>query len=229
MTMENNPSLSEIMARVEQCLAREDRQDELFRMDLVTNEVGDWAKFLTHDPILNPSARPVGGKTEETMAAGQALIMLLSLFLSRKIDVSEALEVSLKNWEEADWRKKKTTANQRQNEIQGVTACDGIISGHAYVVSLEHPIEKVPARAILVVSSANPELALYFDRVAAVVTDHGGKTCHAASLARARNLPCVVGTGNATERIKHSSLVTVEADADTGVGLVHIDWEHWGA
>lgn len=46
----------------------------------------------------------------------------------------------------------------------------------------------------------------------ACVSDHGGKTCHLATIAREMNLPCVVGTGNATERIKTGMSITVDGD-----------------
>ena len=223
MARKISPKLSDIMKRVQSCFANEDRKDELFRQVLVTNEVGDWAKFLTHDPVLNPGARPAGGKKEEVMAAGQAFCMLFSLALARNIDVEEAIEVALKNWEDADWRKREASKDQKEEEVKGIAASDGVRSGQAYVVSSDNPIEKLPRGCVLVTSFASPELAIYFDRAIAVVTDHGGKTSHAANIARERNLPCVVGTGNATQKIKQGDSVTVNADVFTEKGVVTID------
>ncbi len=223
MARKNDPKLSEIMKRVKACFANEDRKDALFRQALVTNEVGDWAKFLTHDPELNPGARPVGGKSEETMAAGQAFCMLFSLALARNINPVEAIEVSLKNWEDADWRKREAVKGLKENEVRGIAACGGLATAHAYVVSQENPIEKLPPGMILVTSFASPELALYFDRATAVVTDHGGKTSHAANIAREKNLPCVVGTGDATKKIKHGDVITVNADITTEIGVVTVN------
>ena len=85
-----------------------------------------------------------------------------------------------------------------KNEVRGIAACSGTVTGEAYVVSLDNPVEKLSSGMVLVTSFASPELAIYFDKAIAVVTDHGGKTSHAANMARAKNLPCVVGTGNAT-------------------------------
>ncbi len=222
MAKKTDLKLSDVMRRVRACFANEDRKDELFRQALVTNEVGDWAKFLTHDPALNPGARPAGGKLDEVMAAGQAFCMLFSLALARDIDVAEAIEAGLKNWEDADWRKREAAKGQSENEVKGIAASGGIRTGKAYVVSSDNSIEKLPSGMILVTSFASPELVVYFDKAIAVVTDHGGKTSHAASMARERNLPCIVGTGNATQKIKHGDTITVDADIATEVGLVTI-------
>lgn len=223
MARKSEPKLSDIMRRVMACFANEDRKDALFRQTLVTNEVGDWAKFLTHDPALNPGARPAGGRPEEIMAAGQAFCMLFSLALARDINVAEAIETGLKNWEDADWRKREAAKDPNQNEVTGIAASGGMRTGKAYVVSSDNPIEKLPSGMILVTSFASPDLAIYFERAIAVVTDHGGKTSHAASMARVKNLPCVVGTGNATEKIKHGDTITVDADVITEKGVVTIN------
>src|SRR3989344_2138811 len=113
MAKKSGPKMSDVMKRVKACFANEDKKDALFRMALVTNEVGDWAKFLTHDPALNPGARPAGGRLEEIMAAGQAFCMLFSLALARDVDVAEAIEAGLKNWEDADWRKREAAKGQK--------------------------------------------------------------------------------------------------------------------
>ena len=223
MAKKKDVKISEIMRRAMACFAKEDKKDELFRQALVTNEVGDWAKFLTHDPALNPGARPAGGRSEEVMAAGQAFCMLFSLALARNIDPAEAIEVGLKNWEDADWRKREAAKNLDENEVRGTAACGGTVTGEAYVVSSDNPIDKLPSGVVLVTSFASPELAIYFDRAIAVVTDHGGKTSHAANMARHKNLPCVVGTGNATEKIKHGDTVVVQAAATTEIGVVTIN------
>ena len=52
---------------------------------------------------------------------------------------------------------------------------------------------------------------------AAIVTNRGGRTCHAAIIARELGIPAVVGCGDATERLKDGQAVTVScADGDTG-------------
>jgi len=214
--------LSEIIARVSACFANEDRKNELFRQTLVTNEVGDWAKFLTHDPILNPDARPVGNKQEEILAAGQAVVMLFSLMLARGLDIREVIEFGLANWEDSDWRTRKAHESQNANEVSGICACPGQVSGKAYVISKRHPVEKAPYGQILIASTANPELALYFQRAIGIVTDHGGKTSHATNIAREYGIPCIVGTGNATQSVPHGSTVELHSDANTEKGLVKI-------
>ena len=62
----------------------------------------------------------------------------------------------------------------------------------------------------------SPELVFGLDRVAAIVTDIGGRLCHAAIVARERGVPCVVGTGDATAKLRSRMLVTVDGDAGVG-------------
>ena len=66
-------------------------------------------------------------------------------------------------------------------------------------------------------------------RAQAIVTDHGGRTCHAAIVSRALGLPCVVGTGNASSQIQTGQLLTVScAEGDEGkiyAGRVEFDRE----
>ena len=57
-------------------------------------------------------------------------------------------------------------------------------------------------------------------RVAAVVTDSGGRTAHAAIVSRELGLPCIVGSGDATKRLKDGDLVTVSA-AEGSLGRVY--------
>lgn len=222
MAKKKSPRLSEIAERIIACFAKEDIKDELFRQALVTNEIGDWAKFLTHDPKLNPDARPVGGRQEEILAAGQAAVMLFSLVLARGMDIEEVIEVGLRNWEDADWRKRAGQEFKSKNEIVGINACPGRVTGKAYVISKKNPIEKTVGGCILVASSASSELALYFQKAIGIVTDHGGKTSHAANIARAHNIPCLVGTGNATELIRHGSVVELRCDSAAKKGFVRI-------
>jgi pyruvate,water dikinase len=50
-----------------------------------------------------------------------------------------------------------------------------------------------------------------------IVTDHGGRTCHAAIVSRELGIPAIVGTGNGTERLRNGQLVTLCCDGADGM------------
>ena len=66
---------------------------------------------------------------------------------------------------------------------------------------------------VLVTHMTAPDWVPLMRRAAAIVTDSGGMTCHAAIVSRELGIPCVVGTGDATTKLRDGELVTVDADA----------------
>lgn len=94
--------------------------------------------------------------------------------------------------------------------VRGLPASPGRTSGKAVLITRNSDYRLVHTACILVAPMTRPELAEHFDRVAAIVTDTGGTLCHAAILARERGIPCVVGTGEATRRIRPRMLVEVD-------------------
>ena len=87
-------------------------------------------------------------------------------------------------------------------------------------VRLVHNIsemDKVQAGDVLVTDMTDPNWEPVMKRASAIVTNRGGRTCHAAIIARELGIPAVVGCGDATERLKDGTLVTVScAEGDTG-------------
>jgi pyruvate,water dikinase len=87
-------------------------------------------------------------------------------------------------------------------------------------VRLVHGPEELPlvqAGEVLVTRMTDPDWEPVLQRVAAVVTDEGGRTCHAAIVSRELGIPCVVGTGTATRTLATGALVTVScAEGDEG-------------
>jgi len=87
-------------------------------------------------------------------------------------------------------------------------------------VRLVHNIsemDKVQPGDVLVTDMTDPNWEPVMKRASAIVTNRGGRTCHAAIIARELGIPAVVGCGNATEQLKDGTLVTVScAEGDTG-------------
>jgi pyruvate,water dikinase len=101
--------------------------------------------------------------------------------------------------------------------LSGLSIGDAVATGKA--CRLEHPSEsdRFPDDAILVTAATDPDWVPIMKRAAAIVTDHGGRTSHAAIVSRELGLPAVVGTGNATRTLKEGQSITVScAEGEKG-------------
>jgi len=89
--------------------------------------------------------------------------------------------------------------------------------GPVRVIASPAQMNRVAAGDVLVTEMTDPDWEPVMKRAAAIVTDRGGRTCHAAIVARELGIPAVVGTGNATSVLKDGEVVTVScAEGDTG-------------
>jgi pyruvate, water dikinase len=90
-------------------------------------------------------------------------------------------------------------------------------TGPVRIVHSIADMEQVQAGDVLVTDMTDPNWEPVMKRAAAIVTNRGGRTCHAAIIARELGIPAVVGCGDATERLKEGALVTVAcSEGDTG-------------
>ncbi len=85
------------------------------------------------------------------------------------------------------------------SEIRGTVAFSGRAKGIVRIVNEPSDMAKMKNRDILVSASTNPNLMPAIGKAAAIVTDEGGLTCHAAIVSRELGIPCVVGTKVATK------------------------------
>ncbi len=100
-------------------------------------------------------------------------------------------------------------------DIRGNIGCKGITSGPAKIILSHDDFNKFSKGDILVTSMTRPEFVPLMKKAKAVITDEGGITCHAAIVSRELNIPCVIGTKNATRILKDGDMV--EVDADKGI------------
>jgi pyruvate,water dikinase len=90
-------------------------------------------------------------------------------------------------------------------------------TGPVRIVHSISEMDRVQAGDVLVTDMTDPNWEPIMKRASAIVTNRGGRTCHAAIIARELGIPAVVGCGNATEVLKDGTLVTVScAEGDTG-------------
>ena len=105
---------------------------------------------------------------------------------------------------------------ERKVIVRGSPASPGIYAGVAKVAITTEDAERLIKKGdILVTTMTNPDWVPYMRMAGAIVTNDGGMTCHAAIVSRELGIPCIVGTGDATEKLETGKEYTV--DAKTGV------------
>ncbi len=106
---------------------------------------------------------------------------------------------------------------------KGKVLCEGrsigqrIGAGPVRIVTSIKEMDKVQDGDVLVSDMTDPDWEPVMKRASAIITNRGGRTCHAAIIARELGVPAIVGTGNATEVLTDGQAVTVScAEGDTG-------------
>lgn len=101
--------------------------------------------------------------------------------------------------------------------VEGRAIGQKIGTGAVRLVSDISQMDTVQAGDVLVTDMTDPNWEPVMKKASAIVTNRGGRTCHAAIIARELGIPAVVGCGDATEKLKNEALVTVScAEGDTG-------------
>ncbi len=94
--------------------------------------------------------------------------------------------------------------------LKGLGASPGVGAGKVVIILDVNDIDKVKEGDVLVTTMTNPDMVPAMKRASAIVTDEGGRTCHAAIVGRELGIPTVVGTKEATKKLKDGMLITVD-------------------
>ncbi len=95
--------------------------------------------------------------------------------------------------------------------LRGLGAAPGAAGGRARMVTSVHDADSLADGDVLVAHMTAPDWVPLMRRAAAIVTDAGGMTCHAAIVSREMGIPCAVATGKATVTLREGETVTVDA------------------
>jgi pyruvate,water dikinase len=104
--------------------------------------------------------------------------------------------------------------------VHGRSVGEKIAQGPVRVVKSAHNLHEVRKGDVLVTDKTDPDWEPTMKKAAAIVTNRGGRTCHAAIVSRELGLPAIVGTENATEALKDGQPVTVSC-AEGEIGFVY--------
>lgn len=115
-------------------------------------------------------------------------------------------------------------------KAEGRSVGQRIGKGMARVILNLHDMDRMNKGDVLVTDMTDPDWEPIMKRASAIVTNRGGRTCHAAIIARELGIPAVVGCGDATRKIKDGESITVScAEGETGYiyeGLLDFDVQH---
>ena len=104
--------------------------------------------------------------------------------------------------------------------VKGLSVGSAVATGRVSIIESAHEIDQFVDGSILVTSTTDPDWVPIMKRASAIVTDHGGRTSHAAIVSRELGLPAIVGTGNATHVLHDGQEVTVSCTGGDE-GVVH--------
>jgi len=103
--------------------------------------------------------------------------------------------------------------------IEGDSVGNKIGQGAVHMIEDSSKISEFVPDEVLVTDMTNPDWESIMKVASAIVTNKGGRTCHAAIVSREMGIPCVIGTGHATEVLKDGQVITV--DCSEGQGLIY--------
>ena len=179
-------------------------------------------------------AAPAGGTVERELAGAEAAGPILSDGEARALaELGRRIEEHYGSPQDVEWAfdpegaiwilqaRPVTAAGARQAAptaagdgrvlLRGLGASPGTASGAVRVLRSPADGGRLGQGEVLVTRMTTPDWVPLMRRTAAIVTDSGGMTCHAAIVSRELGIPCIVGTQEATTRLRDGDLVTVDA------------------
>lgn len=109
-------------------------------------------------------------------------------------------------------QKEGLVADARVLAQGGVTVSAGVAAGKVVIASSEADLEQLEPGSVLVAPSSLPEYAMFLDKVAAVITEVGGRASHLAAVSRERGVPAVFNLKSACRILQQGQEVTVDAE-----------------
>ena len=115
------------------------------------------------------------------------------------------------NYGEFKKLKAKISKQVFSDQVQGMVACRGNVEGVVKIIKVAKDLDNFESGQIMVAEITQPKYVMAMAKAAAIVTDIGGITSHAAIISREFGIPCIVGTNNATKVLKNGDFVVVDA------------------
>ncbi len=132
--------------------------------------------------------------------------------------IVQARPETVESQKEADTLKTYTLTEKGKVVLTGLAIGQAIVAGKVSRIKSAHEIDQFKEDSILVTEMTDPDWVPIMKRAAGIITDHGGRTSHAAIVSRELGVPAIVGTGKAMEILKDGQEITLScAEGDQGM------------
>ena len=101
---------------------------------------------------------------------------------------------------------------EKQEKLSGRVICRGKVEGFARIIREYGDLENVEEGEIMVASQTDMNYTPYLQKCVGLITETGGRYCHAAIYSRENNIPCITNVKEAKEKLNHSSVIVLDAD-----------------
>lgn len=136
---------------------------------------------------------------------------------SGQLFIVQARPETVQSRREAGSLKTYSMKQRGKRLLAGLSIGEAIAAGRVCLIKHAGDIAHFKDDAILVTEMTDPDWVPIMKRARGIVTDHGGRTCHAAIVSRELGIPAIVGTGKATEILKNGQEITIScAEGDQG-------------
>lgn len=163
------------------------------------------AQVLTENEILNLARY---GIILEKHYGNQPQDIEFAIDKSGEIAILQTRAITTKP---KDYEVKGRTEVRGNKLLTGIGASPGIASGKTRIIFGKDDITRIEKGDIIVTTMTSPDLVPSMSKSAAIITDLGGRTCHAAIVSREMGIPAIVGTKNASRVLSDGQEVTVDA------------------
>ena len=134
-----------------------------------------------------------------------------------RLFIVQARPETVQSRREAGYLKTYEMEQEGKRLLTGLAIGEAIAAGRVCRIKSAADIARFKDNAILVTEMTDPDWVPIMKRARGIVTDHGGRTCHAAIVSRELGIPAIVGTGKATEVLKNGQEITISgAEGDQG-------------
>jgi pyruvate,water dikinase len=134
-----------------------------------------------------------------------------------RLFIVQARPETVQSRREAGYLRTYEMQQEGKRLLTGLAIGESIAAGRVCRIKSAADIARFKDNAILVTEMTDPDWVPIMKRARGIVTDHGGRTCHAAIVSRELGIPAVVGTGKATEILKNGQEITISgAEGDQG-------------
>jgi len=136
---------------------------------------------------------------------------------TNELYIVQARPETVQSQKEAGSMKSYRLNEKGETILTGLSIGDAIASGKVQIIKSPDEIDRFEKDAVLVTGMTDPDWVPIMKKASAIITDHGGRTSHAAIVSRELGLPAIVGTETATEELEEDTEVTVScAESDKG-------------